>query len=111
MSCSPDEPQCVPLKRGDTFAYAGTVNLLPGDWSGECTVNDNEGTSVGTITVTLAPPVAPETRYTMVLEQTDTGSWPFGTLKSDIKFTDSSASPAVVIHSPTFYIKIGKYET
>jgi hypothetical protein len=99
-----------PHKPGDTFSWSGFwPDVLPTGvtWGGKCYARDAEGALVQDFTVTLTPPVSPDTLHAIRIraESDETVNWPAGAiLKSDIRLHDNS-TPPVKTTTHTFVIK------
>ena len=105
MATLPSPPkQSIFLKRGATFSLAGFATLPAGDWTATSEVKNNQGVLVQELTVTLDPPVDPETAWPLVLfaSAEDTATWPLGPISCDIRFAYGTA----VIYTPTFIINV-----
>lgn len=96
----------IHFKRGGTFSYGCLVQLPAGTWTARSQLRKEDGTAID-LDVTLTPPVGPETRHTLLIEQdaADTESWPLQKLKGDVKFQDSS-TPAVELPTSTFVVEV-----
>jgi hypothetical protein len=100
--------QTILKKRGDTISLAGTVTLpAGGNWHGISEVRTPDRVLVGSFVVTVTPPVAPATAYSVLVEaaSTETAGWPVGGLLCDVRFIDDS-TPPVVRTFPDFLIQL-----
>lgn len=108
--------QTIEHKPGDTFSYSGfwPDPLASGTWSGACYANDaSTGERVQEFTVSLTPPVDPETRHAITIraESDATAAWPVDSLlKCDVRLFDAS-TPPVKTTTRTFGIKTVKAQT
>jgi hypothetical protein len=108
-----DMRTALKFKRGATFSYGGLVALPDGStWDADCKLRDLNENVIQDMTVTLTPPVAPETRHALLIEATSTQSaaWPLGALKGDVRFFDS-ADPPVVIVTSSFALNVAEMES
>jgi hypothetical protein len=96
--------QSIFLKRGSTFSLGGYVTIPAGEWTATSEIKDNKGTLVQELAVTLEAPVAPNTKWPILLyaDAADTAVWPLGPLSCDIRFVSGSN----VIYSPTFIVNM-----
>lgn len=93
-------------KRGDTLSLAGTVSLPAGTWTATCKVKRPSGSALETLAVTLDPG-SPVHAILIEASSAQTADWVSGeTALCDVRFSDGSVSPPVVIHSPTFGIRV-----
>ena len=103
-------------KRGATFTPAG---MLPegalyadGTWTAKAEAVERNTRKRYTLTATLIPPVAPETRYTLHLfaPASMTKEWTApGKMDCDVDFIDSAATPEPFsLPSKTFVINVLK---
>lgn len=93
------------FKRGSTFSLAGYASLPTGDdWTATSEIKDQRGTLVQELTVTIEAPVAPETKWPILLfaSAEDASVWPLGALNCDIRF-DYNGN---IVYSPTFVINV-----
>lgn len=91
--------------RGDTFSWAGFATLPSDDpWEATSEIRDQKGDLIQELQVTLEAPVAPETKWPILLwaSAEDTAEWPLGALTCDIRFVYSIN----VIHSAKFVINV-----
>ena len=97
----------VTFKRGGTFSYGCMVQLPAGTWSAACSLRNNRGDLIQTVTVTLTPPVNPSTEHSLLLvvAASATAIWPLEALYGDVEFTDASVTP-IVIPSGTFTVNV-----
>jgi len=97
------------IKQGATFSQAGYATLPDGDWIATSEIRDNAGTLVTELDVTLQPPVAPNTKWPLLLFKSaeETELWPIGTLYCDIRF-DYSGN---ILYIPTFIVQVVKHIT
>lgn len=98
------------IKRGATFNYAGFVNLPAGTWSASAHVKQADGVLVAVLSVTLTPPVSPETRHAIALNATAsaTANWPLSKLLCDVRFVEASGN---AIYSPSFVVAVAGHVT
>lgn len=99
------------LIQGATFSRVGLVKLPAGTWSVVGSVKTQSGTLVSDFTCTLTA-VTPDSKgnnYSILLEvpSTATIDWPVDTLVADLKFSDLSDPPVVII-SNRFNILVQK---
>lgn len=103
-------------KRGDTFSYAGPIELPAGVWTGAAQLRvpwcgDDEPAEsdepMDDLVVTMTAPESPATAWGVVIarESDDTAAWPIGSFYCDIQFSDDS-SPPQVISTQTFTVKV-----
>lgn len=89
------------LIRGATFSRVGLVKLPAGTWSVAGDVKTQGGTLVSSFdcTITAITPDSAGNNYSILLEvpSTSTSSWPVDTLVADLKFSDLSDPPVVII--------------
>lgn len=100
------------FKRGATFSFGGLVPLPAGTWTATAQLRDFGAVKIVDLAVTLTPPVAPDTQYSLLLEcpASATASWPKGVLLGDIKFADASVPPLIITTS-TFGVNVIEAET
>lgn len=99
------------LKRGTTLSLAGLVALPPGAWAAACSVKDTADAFADSLQCTLQALPRPDAKgytHTLLLEATpaQTATWAAERMQADIKFTDASSTPAVVIASATWFLQI-----
>lgn len=92
------------VKRGSTLSLGGYVTLPSGAWIATSAGLKADGTRVY-FSVTLTPPIAPETRHFILIESpaATTSFWPVGILRCDIRFAESSG---FVLPTKTFNLTV-----
>ncbi len=87
--------------QGATFSRVGLVKLPAGTWSVAGSIKTQSGNLVADFDCTLAAitPDSSGNNYSVLLEvpSTSTVDWPVDTLVADLKFSDLSDPPVVII--------------
>ncbi|MGQ0708695.1 MAG: hypothetical protein ACT4NV_02990 [Rhodoferax sp.] len=97
-------PRFNPHKAGDTFSYAGTCQLPPGDWTATAQVRAvADNTLLGSIAVTLGTPGPGGTAMTLHADAADTAAWPAGLHQVDVRYADTSGT---VLHTSTIVLPV-----
>ena len=87
--------------QGATFSRTGLIKLPAGTWTVAGNVKSQDGTlrSAFTCTLEAITPDSAGNNYSVLIEvdSTSTAEWPVETLVADLKFTDNSDPPVVII--------------
>ena len=100
----------IRIKTGATFSVPFTVVLPAGTWTADCDIRKADYTMVGSPNVILSALTEPDASGNTHVGLIDasgnqTKLWATGTMQSDVRFSDTS-NPPIVILSDGFSITI-----
>ena len=94
--------QSITIKAGATFSVAFLALLPAGTWACDSDVRKTDDSLVQALSTTLTAlgtPDASGNTHSGILAATSaqTTAWPIGTHQCDVRFTDASATPQILI--------------
>lgn len=101
-------------KRGDTFSFAGSVELPEGSWSASCQLRaarDDAGVPAATVTCTVGARADGKYPLSLFASSTATAAWEPALLFGDIQFSNADHTPPQVISTETFTVLVVKDQT